>query len=90
LEYIKGEIFANVYMTDWIVRISPETGQITGWIDLRRLLPADDRKGGSEVLNGIAYDAKKDRLFVNGKFWLKLFEISLVQSGQRMKPYWPR
>lgn len=89
LEYIKGEIYANVYMTDWIVRISPETGQVTGWIDLKGLLPEDDRKRGAEVLNGIAYDAEKGRIFVTGKFWPKLFEIKLVRSDQRLKPSLP-
>ena len=83
LEYIRGEIWANVYQTDWIVRISPDTGQVTGWIDLRGLLPEADRKKGAEVLNGIAYDAKKDRLFVTGKFWPKLFEIKLVRSDRK-------
>ncbi len=78
LEYIKGEIFANVYLTDRIVRISPETGQVTGWIDLQGLLSAKDRTGKEDVLNGIAYDARKDRIFVTGKYWPKLFEIRLV------------
>ncbi len=78
LEYIKGEIFANVYLTDKIVRISPETGQVTGWIDLQGLLSAKDRTGKEDVLNGIAYDARKDRILVTGKYWPKLFEIRLV------------
>ncbi len=78
LEYIKGEIFANVYLTDKIVRISPETGQVTGWIDLQGLLPAKDRTGKVDVLNGIAYDARRDRILVTGKYWPKLFEIRLV------------
>jgi glutamine cyclotransferase len=85
LEYVRGEIWANVYQTDWIVRISPETGQVTGRIDLRGLLPEGDRKKGAEVLNGIAYDASKNRLFVTGKFWPKLFEIKLVRSDKRIK-----
>jgi glutamine cyclotransferase len=78
LEYIKGEIFANVYLTDRIVRISPETGRVTGWIDLQGLLPAKNRTGKEDVLNGIAYDARKDRILVTGKYWPKLFEIRLV------------
>lgn len=78
LEYIKGEIFANVYLTDKIVRISPETGRVTGWIDLQGLLSAKDRTGNEDVLNGIAYDARKDRILVTGKYWPKLFEIRLV------------
>ena len=73
LEYVKGEIFANVWMTDYIARISPESGKVTGYIDLRGLLsPKPD------VLNGIAYDAQRDRLFVTGKWWPKLFEIKLT------------
>jgi len=80
LEYIKGEIYANVYLTDRIVRISPETGQVTGWIDLSGILPGEDRAQGVDVLNGIAYDDQQDRLFVTGKYWPKLFEIQLVLS----------
>jgi glutaminyl-peptide cyclotransferase len=79
LEYIKGEVFANVFLTDRIVKISPETGQVTGWIDLRGLLPAKDRLQKVDVLNGIAYDARKDRILVTGKYWPNLFEIRLVQ-----------
>lgn len=77
LEIVKGEILANVYQTDRIVRISPKTGQVTGWIDLRGLLSPRDA-AGAEVLNGIAYDAAKDRLFVTGKLWPRLFEIQTV------------
>ena len=78
LEFIKGEIFANVYQTDRIVRISPQTGRVTGWIDLKGLLPAEDRTLAVDVLNGIAYDPQGDRIFVTGKLWPKLFEIRLV------------
>jgi glutamine cyclotransferase len=77
LEIVKGEIFANVWNTDRIARISPQTGQVTGWIDLRGLLDPKDA-AGVDVLNGIAYDAAGDRLFVTGKLWPKLFEIRLV------------
>jgi glutamine cyclotransferase len=80
LEYIKGEIYANVFLTDRIVRISPETGQVTGWIDLKGILPEADRAQGVDVLNGIAYDAQKDRIFVTGKYWPKLFEIEIIQE----------
>jgi glutamine cyclotransferase len=81
LEWVKGEIFANIWMTDKIVRIDPETGRIKGWIDLSGLLPAADAAGDRDnVLNGIAYDAKHDRLFVTGKRWPKLFEIKLVRK----------
>jgi glutaminyl-peptide cyclotransferase len=77
LEFIKGEIYANVYTTHRIARISPKTGRVTGWIDLRGLLDPRDA-AGVDVLNGIAYDAAKDRLFVTGKLWPKVFEIQLV------------
>ena len=80
LEWIDGEIFANVWTTDVIVRIDPGSGNVTGVIDLAGLLPASDRRPGyTDVLNGIAYDAERDRLFVTGKRWPKLFEIELVE-----------
>jgi glutamine cyclotransferase len=72
LEFIKGEIYANVWLTSYIVRISPETGAVLGWIDLRGL------KTQGDVLNGIAYDKATDRLFVTGKHWPNIFEIALV------------
>lgn len=78
LEVVKGEILANVYQTHRIARISPKTGNVTAWIDLSGLLSPRDA-AGAEVLNGIAYDAGKDRLFVTGKLWPKLFEIQLVE-----------
>jgi glutaminyl-peptide cyclotransferase len=78
LEYVKGEIFANVWQTDRIARISPKTGKVTGWIDLKGLLDPRDAAQGVDVLNGIAYDAAKDRLFVTGKLWPKLFEIRVI------------
>jgi glutamine cyclotransferase len=80
LEYIQGEIYANVWREDWIVRIEPDTGQVVGWVDLRGLLTAEDRIEPVDVLNGIAYDAEADRLFVTGKWWPKLFEIELISS----------
>lgn len=77
LEFVKGEIYANVWNTERIARISPKTGRVTAWIDLRGLL--DPREAaGTDVLNGIAYDAAKDRLFVTGKRWPRVFEIQLV------------
>lgn len=77
LEVVKGEVFANVWQTHRIARISPKTGQVTGWIDLAGIL--DPREAlGTDVLNGIAYDAAGDRLFVTGKLWPKLFEIKIV------------
>ena len=78
LEYVQGEIYANVWKTDRIARISPETGEVVGWIDLEGLLRPEDRNRRFDVLNGIAYDVKNDRLFVTGKLWPKLFEIELV------------
>lgn len=77
LEYIDGEIFANVWYEDHIARIDPQTGLVTGWIDLRTLMPG--RTDREAVLNGIAHDPDKDRLFVTGKNWPKLFEIELVR-----------
>jgi len=78
LEYVQGEIYANVWKTDRIARISPETGEVVGWINLEGLLRPEDRNRRVDVLNGIAYDVKNDRLFVTGKLWPKLFEIELV------------
>jgi len=79
LEYIGGEVWANVYMTDRIARINPATGAVTGWIDLTGLLrPVERPRDSGGVLNGIAYDAQTKRLFVTGKLWPKLFEITLV------------
>jgi glutamine cyclotransferase len=84
LEWVKGEIWANVWQTNFIVRIDPKTGRILGRIDLTGLLgPFDFVPGQTDVLNGIAYDAKGDRLFVTGKNWPKIFEIKLVRKGRR-------
>jgi glutamine cyclotransferase len=80
LEYINGEIFANVWMTNRIARIDPQTGRVTGWINLDGLSPFRGRVERTRVLNGIAYDAKNDRLFVTGKLWPNLFEIKLVPA----------
>jgi len=77
LEWIKGEIFANVYTTDYIARIDPVSGRVTGWIDFRGMLPRQN--DGNTVPNGIAYDAAGDRLFVTGKYWPKLFEIKIAR-----------
>ena len=80
LEYVQGEIYANVWETDRIARIRPETGCVTGWIDLGGLLSPEDRSEAVDVLNGIAYDAVNDRLFVTGKLWPKVFEIAVIPS----------
>ena len=78
LEYVKGEILANVWQTERIARIDPKTGNVTGWVDLAGLLTPSER-GSADVLNGIAYDAAADRLFVTGKWWPRIFEIKLVK-----------
>jgi len=75
LEYIKGRVFANVWQTDRIAIIDPNTGHVTSWIDLRELAAKHPH---GDVLNGIAYDAAQDRLFVTGKFWSSLYEIELL------------
>ena len=78
LEWVKGEIYADIWQTNLIARIDPQTGHVVGWIDLAGLLPqADVTPGSTDVLNGIAYDAAHDRLFVTGKNWPKLFQITL-------------
>lgn len=79
LEYVKGEIYANVWHSDLIARISPRDGHVIGWIDLSGLMPADKRINQESVLNGIAYDAKRDRLFFTGKQWPSLFEIKMMK-----------
>jgi len=80
LEVVRGEIFANVWMTDYVARIDPASGKVTGWIDLRGLL-TDRERASADVLNGIAYDSSGDRLFVTGKWWPKLFEIKLQRKS---------
>ncbi len=83
LEFIRGEIWANIFMDSIIVRISPLTGEVLGWVDLSKLynlLPVNCRV---DVLNGIAYDQDTDRIFVTGKLWPKLFEIKLsIQDNE--------
>ena len=79
LEWVKGEIWANVWQTNYIVRIDPKTGAVTGVIDLSPLMAQEQAKGRPiDVLNGIAYDAEHDRLFVTGKLWPDLYEIKLT------------
>jgi glutamine cyclotransferase len=77
LEFIKGEIYANIWQTNTIVRIDPATGALLGTIDFSGLLSPEDYRVHPDVLNGIAYDAASDRLFVTGKLWPKLFEVQL-------------
>jgi glutaminyl-peptide cyclotransferase len=78
LEYVRGEIYANIWHSDEIVRISPRTGKILGRIDLRGILDKRELNDADAVLNGIAYDDAGDRLFVTGKLWPKLFEIRVI------------
>lgn len=81
LEFIKGELYANVWQTDRIARIDPKTGRVTGWINLVGLPTPEDRAGrpleAGAVLNGIAYDEAGDRLFITGKLWPKVYEVKL-------------
>jgi glutamine cyclotransferase len=77
LEYVKGEIWANVWQTDFIVRVDPATGKILGIVNFTGLLSPQDRDATTDVMNGIAYDPAGDRLFVTGKRWPKLFEVRL-------------
>lgn len=85
LEVVEGQLFSNIWGTDVIARIDPGTGKVVGWIDLAGLLPPHQRGTDNidAVLNGIAYDSKRRRLFVTGKLWPKLFEIELVQVKGR-------
>jgi glutaminyl-peptide cyclotransferase len=80
LEYIHGQIYANIWHSDRIARISPATGKVLGWIDLSGLLPTSEHSTAEAVLNGIAYDAAHDRLFVTGKLWPRIFEIKVIPS----------
>jgi glutaminyl-peptide cyclotransferase len=84
LEWVKGEIFANIWLTNRIARIDPGSGKVKGWIDLTGLMdPAELGGDPDAVANGIAYDAARDRLFVTGKLWPRLFEIRLVPLAAR-------
>ncbi len=80
LEFVRDEVFANVWHTDRIARIEPQSGRVIGWINLSGLLSSSERPDPEAVLNGIAYDAAGDRLFVTGKLWPKLFEIRLERQ----------
>jgi len=80
LEYVRGEIYANVWQTNTVARIDPTTGQLLGTVDFSGLLTAEDYRLHPDVLNGIAYDATGDRLFITGKLWPKLFEVRLTRK----------
>jgi glutaminyl-peptide cyclotransferase len=87
LEWVNGEIYANIWQTERIARIDAKTGQVVGWIDLAGLLPARERVAGhTDVLNGIAYDSVSKRLWVTGKMWPKLYEIRLVKRPASRTP----
>jgi glutaminyl-peptide cyclotransferase len=78
LEFVEGEIFANIWQTDKIARISPQTGKVLGWIDLQGLLGPMYQSNADAVLNGIAYDPATKRLFVTGKLWPNIYEIKIL------------
>jgi len=80
LEYIQGKVYANIWGEERIAIINPQTGQVEGWINLSGLQNMENQDS-SDVLNGIAYDAASDRLFVTGKLWSQLFEIELIPEG---------
>jgi glutamine cyclotransferase len=79
LEFIEGEVWANVWQTDAIVQIDPNSGQVRSYLDLQGILPLNLRTGNEDVLNGIAYDPQAKRIFVGGKFWARLFEIRVKE-----------
>ena len=81
LEFIGGEVWANIWFEDRIARISPTTGEVLGWVDLAGLYPRSQR-GYEDVLNGIAFDPETDRLFVTGKNWPRLYEIELIPKNE--------
>jgi glutaminyl-peptide cyclotransferase len=86
LEFVRGRIFANVWQSNSIVIIDPGSGRVSAQLDLPALLSADDRSTGVDVLNGIAYDPRKDHLFITGKLWPKMFEIKLGKTPLLDKP----
>ncbi len=79
LEFVKGEVFANVWKTDYVARIDPVTGKVNGYIDFRGLLTTREREA-TDVLNGIAYDEATDRLFITGKLWPRVFEVRVTRK----------
>jgi glutamine cyclotransferase len=82
LEFVRGEIYANIWQTNLIARIDPKSGKVKAWIDIKGIVPVGDRKERREgVPNGIAYDEQNDRLFVTGKLWPKIFEIRIVPTN---------
>jgi glutaminyl-peptide cyclotransferase len=90
LEWVRGEIWANIWQTDMIARIDPANGRVIGWIDIAALSAVSGRRRADDVANGIAWDKAKDRLFVTGKNWGRLFEIRLPELPNRGRPAAPR
>jgi len=86
LEFIHGQVYANIWHSDRIARIAPATGKVLGWIDLAGLLPGSERSGPEAVLNGIAWDSAQERLFVTGKLWAKIFEIKVIPQKSGAVP----
>jgi len=82
LEMIDGELWANIWQTDRIARIDPSTGKVLGYVELNNLLPREEREPGTDVLNGIAWDAAGRRLFVTGKYWPRLYEITVSPASR--------
>jgi len=80
LEYINGFIYANIYQYEKIVKIDPSTGKVLAYINLKGILPMNDYVSKTDVLNGIAYDEKTNRIFVTGKYWPKLFEVEFIKN----------
>lgn len=83
LEWVKGDVLANVWMTDRIARIDPATGRVKAWIDLSALSAGVTKRTTDDVLNGIAYDAKGDRLFVTGKNWPRLYQVRIIHPRKK-------
>lgn len=80
LEYIKGKVWANVYTSDEIVIVNPKNGKVEGLIDCKGLLPKILRTESTDVLNGIAYDPRTDKIYLTGKNWPKLYEVKLMEK----------
>jgi glutamine cyclotransferase len=81
LEFVEGEVFANVYQKDRVAIIAPDTGRVTGWIDFRGLRGSPGKFPGQDVLNGIAYDSEKKRLYLTGKLWEHIFEVKIINKS---------
>jgi glutamine cyclotransferase len=87
LEFIHGQVYANIWHSDRIARIDPATGRVVGWIDLTGLLPKSEHPNPEAVLNGIAWDDEHQRLFVTGKLWPKIFEIKIIPTQRASSPH---